>query len=313
MIDAVSRVALGRTGLQVSRLGVVGGSSFMRATDGRTLIDAAWDAGLRYFDTAPLYGGGESERRFGEALSHRARERFVLSTKVGREGQQEYDYSAQGIARSIARSCGRLHTTRIDVALVHDVDPDMHGEAFEHVFRQAIDETFATLARLREAGVVTAIGVGLKDSRIALRLLRAADFDCVMLAGGYTLLVHDALDELLPYCARRGIGVVLAAPFNSGILASGAVQGARYFYAPAPPAILDRTRRIEQVCARHGVPLAAAALQFPLLHPAIASVVAGHEHPREVERNLASMQHPIPAALWAELKQDGLLPAHAPA
>jgi len=313
MTDPVARRSLGRTGLAVSQLGIGGGSSFMRAGDGGpTLIDAAWNAGLRYFDTAPLYGDGESERSYGAALTLRPREELVVSTKVGREGANEFDYSARGVARSIERSRERLRMSRLDIALIHDVDPDMHGEAFERRFAEAIDGAYAHLAQLRSEGSVAAIGVGLKDSHVALRILRAARFDCVMLAGGYTLLQHAALDALLPWCVERGVSVLLAAPYNTGILATGAIEGARYYYQPAPPHILERTQRIERVCARHRVPLAAAALQFPLLHPAVASVVVGHQQREEVERNLALVRHDIPAALWAELKDDGLIPAHAP-
>jgi D-threo-aldose 1-dehydrogenase len=309
LMDPAARRSLGRTQVSVSQLGIGGGSSFVRAGgDGPAVIDAAWNAGLRYFDTAPLYGAGESERTYGAALAHRPRDAFAVSTKVGREAVDEFDYSAQSVARSIARSCERLGTSRIDIALIHDVDPQMHGESFETRYEEAIAGAYTELAALRDRGVVGAVGIGVKDSRTALRMLKDAAFDCVMLAGGFTLLVHDALDELLPFCSARGVSVLLAAPFNTGILATGAIDGARYFYAPAPAAILERTRRIEGTCARHGVSLPAAALQFPLLHPAVASVVVGHERPQDVARNVAYMRHDIPAALWAELREEGLLP-----
>jgi len=245
-------------------------------------------------------------------LRGRPREEYVISTKVGREGEREFDYGATGVAHSIRRSCARLGVARLDVVYVHDVDPDMHGDSFERRYADAIEGAYPTLRALRDEGVVAAIGAGLKDWNVALRLVQAAQLDCVMLAGGYTLLQHGALDALLPWCEAHGVGIVLAAPFNSGILARGAVEGARYYYEPAPPEIMQRTRDIEAVCARHGVPLAAAALQFPLHHPAIASVVVGHERAVEIERNLSLMRHPIPSALWDELKQEGLIPAHAP-
>jgi D-threo-aldose 1-dehydrogenase len=313
MIDPTERRPLGTTTVRVSRLGIGGGSSFVRAGDeSDALVDAAWRAGLRYFDTAPLYGQGESERRFGQALRGRPRDEYVLSTKVGREAERAFDYSAAGVSHSIRRSCERLGLTRIDVVYIHDVDPDMHGEAFERRFDEAIGEAYGTLASLRDEGTLAAIGVGLKDRNVALRLAQAARLDCIMLAGGYTLLQHGALEALLPWCEEHKISVVLAAPYNTGILATGAVDGARYYYRPAPPEILERTRRVEAACARHDVPLAAAALQFPLHHPAIASVVVGHEHAVEVERNLALLEFPIPVALWADLKEDGLIPPHAP-
>lgn len=312
MTDPADRAPLGRTGIAVSRLGIGGGSSFVRAgADRGNVVATAFDAGLRYFDTAPLYGAGASETTYGEALRAHPRDAFAISTKVGREGETSFDYSAAGVTRSIARSCERLKLAAIDIALIHDVDPDMHAD-FDTRFREAIDETFPALDRLRGQGTLRAIGVGLKDADVALRLLKARPFDCAMLAGAYTLLEHAALDELLPWCVEHSVSVLLAAPLNTGILATGAVEGARYFYRPAPPHVMARVARIEAVCARHGVPLAAAALQFPLRHPAIASVVVGHERAQEVARNVALMRHPIPADLWAELKQERLLPAHAP-
>jgi D-threo-aldose 1-dehydrogenase len=303
---------LARTGLAVSRLGIGGGSSFVRAgADGVNVVASAFAEGLRYFDTAPLYGEGGSEAAFGEALAAHSRDTFVISTKVGREAQERFDYSAANVTRSIGRSCARLRLESIDIALVHDVDPDMHDD-FEARFREAVDEAYPALERLRGDGKLRAIGVGLKNPQVALRLVQARPFDCVMLAGAYTLLEHAALDELLPWCARSGVSILLAAPFNTGILATGAIEGARYFYKPAPPDIMSRVARIEAVCKSHGVPLAAAALQFPLAHPAIASVVVGHERSVDVARNAALMRHPIPADLWAELKVERLLPAHAP-
>jgi D-threo-aldose 1-dehydrogenase len=296
----------------VSRLGIGGGSSYVRAgADGGNVVASAFAQGLRYFDTAPLYGEGASETSFGEALAGRARDAFVISTKVGREAQDRFDYGAENIVRSIARSCARLRVSSIDIALLHDVDPEMHAD-FEARFREAVDEAYPALDQLRAQGKLRALGVGLKDAEAALRLLQARPFDCVMLAGGYTLLEHAALDVLLPWCVQRGVSVLLAAPFNTGILATGAVEGARYFYRPAPPAVMARVARIEEICTRHGVPLPAAALQFPLAHPAVASVVVGHERSADVARNAALMRHPIPDALWADLKTERLLPAHAP-
>jgi D-threo-aldose 1-dehydrogenase len=310
--DPADPTPLGRTGLAVSRLGVGGGSSFVRAgTEGGNVVAAALREGLRYFDTAPLYGEGASETAFGEALAARPRDTFVISTKVGREAEETFDYSAKNVTRSIERSRARLRLASIDIALLHDVDPDMHRD-FEARFREAVDEAYPALDRMRGEGKLRAIGVGLKNPSVAMRLLRTRAFDCVMLAGAYTLLVHEAQNELLPWCVEHGVSVLLAAPFNTGILATGAVAGARYFYQPAPPVIMERVARIEAVCARHGVPLPAAALQFPLAHPAIASVVVGHERPADVARNAAFMRHPIPGALWAELKRERLLPANAP-
>jgi D-threo-aldose 1-dehydrogenase len=247
----------------------------------------AYDRGFRYFDTAPLYANGLGEHWFGTALRQRDRDDFVLSTKVGRRLRPQcatpapadrlafeyfYDYSYDGVLRSFEDS----------------------------------------LQRLGLCGVVRAIGVGVKGADVCLRFARAGDFDLFMLAGGYTLLEHAALDDFLPYCIRHDIGVVVASPFNSGILASGAVPGATFFYTEASPEIIERTRRLEAVCARHGVPLGAAALQFTLAHPAVVSAVCGYRSTGEVDTNMRWATQPIPAALWDELKSAALVPAHAP-
>jgi D-threo-aldose 1-dehydrogenase len=311
MIVPTERRRLGRTALTVSRLAVGGGSSFVRS-EGAELLDACWDAGLRYFDTAPLYGGGESERRFGASLARRPRDEYVLSTKVGRNGPTAFDYSAAGVTGSLQRSLERLGLARIDIVYMHDVDPDLHGDAFEQRFDEAMTQAYPALANLRDAGTIGAIGVGLKDWDVALRLAQAGRLDCIMLAGGYTLLQHGGLRELLPWCEANGVSVIVAAPYNTGILATGAIEGARYYYQPAPQAIVERTRELEEVCARHGVQLAAAALQFPLHHPAVISVAVGHERASEVVQNLALLELPIPAAVWSELKDRALIPREAP-
>ena len=316
MIDPSSRRAVGTTRTAVSRLGIGGGSSFMRAQEEtQGLVEAAWQAGLRHFDTAPLYGDGESEKRLGRVLSSYPRDQLVLSTKAGREaapeGARSFDYTRAGIHSSVQRSCERMQTEWIDLVFIHDVDPDMHAD-FEARFAEAVDQAYAALDGLRAQGTIGAIGIGLKDCKVALRFAKEVPLDCIMLAGGYTLLQHDALYDLLPWCETNQVGVMLAAPFNSGILATGAVEGARYYYKAAPAHILDRTRRIEAICARHQVPLAAAALQFPLRHPAIVSVVVGQERASEVEQNTRLLSTPIPLGLWADLKEEQLIPRDAP-
>jgi D-threo-aldose 1-dehydrogenase len=335
-MTALRRQPLGRAPLAVSVLGFGGaplGGLYreVSAVDAGSAVDAALAAGITYFDTAPLYGHGLSEHRLGEALRAVPRDGFVLSTKVGRllrpaRGAPQsdglfanalpfdyvYDYSRDGARRSLEDSLQRLGLARVDIALIHDVVPRWHGAEFERRFRESMDGAYPALAELRAAGVVRAIGVGVKDWDVCLRYLRAGDFDCVMLAGQYTLLCQDGLPELLPHCARTGVGVLLAAPFNSGILATGAGPDARYFYQPAPPEILARTRRLETVCRRHGVPLAAAALQFPLAHAAVASVVTGARSRAEVDVNVQLIHQPIPPAFLQEFKAEGLLPTTAP-
>lgn len=312
-IDPTERRPLGRTRITTSRLGVGGGSSFGRAGDaGAQLLDACWDAGLRHFDTAPLYGRGDSERRYGQALGRRPRDEFVLSTKVGRIDADKYDYSADGVQRSLTGSLDRLALGRIDLASIHDLDRDKHGAQFDARYEQALTGAYPVLDALRSAGTLGAVGVGLSSPDVALQLARSCRLDYIMLAGAYTLLQHGALDELLPWCLENQVSILLAAPFNTGILATGAIDGARYYYKPAPPTIVERTHRLEAICRRHGVPLAAAALQFPLFHPAVISVVVGHEKPEEVVRNLALLRHVIPVELWAAMKQEGLIPEEAP-
>ena len=323
---------VGRTGLEVTELGFGGAGVF--CAEPREVAEgafqAAWDAGIRYFDTAPFYGHGLSERRMGDCLRPIPRERYVLSTKVGRlltpgpseqtpptraPGQPPFgirlDYSHAGVLRSIEDSLQRLGLDRIDIAYVHDVSPHWLGEQYEQRFKETMDGGYRALDRLRAEGTIRAVGVGVKDALVCMRFARAGDFDCFMLAGAYSLLNQTGLDELLPHCVERGIAVILAAPFNSGILAHGAVPGATYYYQPAPPEILERTARIEAVCGRHGVGLVGAALRFPLTHPAIASVVSGYASAAQVEANLGSFEHAPPEALWAELRAEGLIPQGA--
>lgn len=339
-MDPTQRRRLGRTALEVTALGFgaapIGGfRATMPDRDAIAVVDAAWEQGVRLFDTSPFYGYGRSELRIGAALRDRPREEFVLSTKVGRvlrtlrPGEPppaglrqgglpgfvpEFDYSYGGIMRSVEQSCLRLGLSRLDVLLIHDVDFwTIRDEALlEERFRTVMDGGYRALDELRRAGVVGAIGCGLNESAMCLRFARAGDFDCMLLAGRYTLLEQGALADLLPWCEQRGVSIILGGPFNSGILAGPVREGAWYDYAPAPPALVERARRIEAVCARHGVPLPAAALHFPLAHPAVASVIPGALSPQEVAQNAAHLRRPIPADLWAELRHEGLLDAAAP-
>jgi D-threo-aldose 1-dehydrogenase len=329
---------LGSTALKTSVLGLggapIGGFRFALSEEqGVQTVTAAYDAGLRYFDTSPYYGYGRSELIYGFALRSRPRDSFVLSTKVGRwmaplrEGEAvagwragglpfkaTFDYSRDGTLRSLEQSLLRLGMARIDIALIHDVDVWTHGsqEEADRRFKETMGGCFPALAELRRAGVIGAIGVGLNETAMSLRFAREADIDCIMLAGRYTLLEQGALDELLPLCDRKGMSILLAAPLNTGILATGAREGATYDYKPAPPAIMDQVRRIEAICRRHNVELASAALQFPLGHPRLTSIVAGATKPSEVRENAARMSAPIPADLWRELKRESLLAEAAP-
>ncbi|MEO8849162.1 MAG: aldo/keto reductase [Casimicrobiaceae bacterium] len=326
---------LGRRGLRVSQFGI--GTVPFGAIDAATTdasaaatFAAQFGAGLRYFDTAPFYGLGLAEHRLGACLRGVDRRELVISTKVGRlmrpvaggaaagvssgkyAFEVEFDYSYGGVLRSIDCSLQRLGSNAIDIALIHDVNRRWQGDLVEQRYREVMNGGYRALVELRDAGVIRAIGVGVNDWEILLRFAADGDFDCFMLAGRYTLLDHTAIERFMPDCERRGISVLMAAPFNSGILATGATPGATFFYTAAEPEVIDRTQRIARICERHAVALPAAALQFPLAHPAVASVVAGMRSADEVIANLAHLRAPIPAAMWQELVAAQLISPLAP-
>lgn len=329
---------LGKSGVEVTQLGFGGaplGNMYQAFSDEEAIatVRAAYDAGLRLFDTAPLYGHGLSEHRVGEALRWHDRDSYVLSTKIGRllrprdpkrvEGglfkrilpfEGVYDYSYDGVMRSLEDSLQRLGTHRVDVLLIHDVDVWTHGseEARLQRFREVMEGGYKAMVKLRDEGTVGAIGAGLNEVKACQDFAEAGDFDCFLLAGRYTLLEQGALDAFLPLCERKDIGLIIGGPYNTGVLATGAVEGAYYNYQPAPPEVLERVRRIEAVCARHGITLASAALRFPLGHPRVASVIPGARSPREIEQNVATLAAEIPADFWAELKHEGLVREDAP-
>ena len=334
--DPAAKRRIGKRDLAVSQLGVGAapfGSLAPRDSDASigATFTALHDAGLRYFDTAPFYGTGLSEHRLGAGLRRVDRRELVVSSKVGRllvpiaggtaagassgryPFEVAYDYSYEGTLRSLEHSMQRLGTNAIDIVLIHDVNRRWQGDLVEQRYGEAMRGAHRALSELRAAGNIKAFGVGVNDWSILLRFAADGDFDCFMLAGRYTLLDHTSLETFMPDCLRRGISVLMAAPFNSGILATGATPGAKFFYQDADPEIMERTRRIEAVCSRHGVALAAAALQFPLMHPAVASVVTGMRAEAEVAANLAHCRAMIPAAFWEELKHEGLISAAVPA
>ena len=297
----------------------------------QAMIDSAWNAGIRFYDTAPMYGHGLSELRLGHALRWRPRDEFVLASKIGRilkparrgtidfapwcdaaPFEMSFDYSYDGTMRAFEDSLQRLALERIDIVYIHDIDRFTRGEEQPDVFRTAMDGSWRALARLRDEGVVKAIGVGVNEWEVCHAALTQRDFDCFLLAGRYTLLEQEPLDRFLPLCEERGAAVVVGGAFNSGILATGAVEGAKYNYAPAPPGVMRKVAKIEAVCDAHGVPLPAAALQFPGAHPAIPSICVGTRTVEQVARNLQSFSHPIPADFWAELRHEGLLRPDAP-
>ena len=295
------------------------------------MFQTAWDAGIRYYDTAPMYGHGLSELRTGQSLRWKDRDDFVLSSKVGRilkparkadidyapwtnagRFTMHFDYSYDGTMRSFEDSLQRLNLERMDICFIHDIDVFTRGDDQPEVFKQAMDGAYKALSDLRDQGVVKAIGVGVNEWQVCHEALKQRDFDCFLLAGRYTLLEQDALDAFLPLCEERGAAVVVGGGFNSGILATGAVDGAKYNYAPAPAEIMEKVRRIEAVCAAYDVPLPAAALQFVVAHPAVASFIAGTRTVAQLSQNLAWFSHDIPVAFWSDLKSQGLLRQDAP-
>lgn len=316
---------LGRAALPVTRLGFgaapIGGLyAPLEEAAAEETLQAAWDAGIRYFDTAPHYGVGLSEERLGRFLAGKPREQYVLSTKVGRllvphegpagevQGADGFhgtpardrvrDYSADGVRRSLEESLERLGLDRVDLVFVHD--PDAH-------VAQALTEAYPALERLRAEGVVSSIGVGMNQSAVPARFVRESDVDVLLVAGRYTLLDTGAAAELFPLCLERGVDVIGAGAFNSGLLAAPR-PGARFDYTTAPQDLVARARRIAAVCARHGVTLPAAALAYTGGHPAVRTVLAGMRTPEEVRQNSAAAATGVPAALWAALAAENLLP-----
>jgi D-threo-aldose 1-dehydrogenase len=337
MAEVTARRRLGRSAVEVTELGFGGasiGELFVRVTesDAQATLAAAWDAGIRYFDTAPWYGRGLSELRTGAGLRDHPRAEFVLSTKVGRwlrpaareildgapwlggsPNEVVFDYTYDGIMRSVEGSRLRLGITRFDVAFIHDLDLLYFDPAtLDAHFRDLAGSGWRALEELRSSGQIGAIGAGINDLGLMPRFLEIGDIDAFLVAMPYTLLDQEVLDSEFPRCVERGIGFVIGAVFASGILAKGAVPGAKYAYAKPSSAVLEKTRRIQAVCERHAVPLAAAALQFPLGHRAVASVIPGASSPAQQARNVAAFRHPIPADLWAELKNERLLREDAP-
>ena len=328
---------IGETGLSVTTLGMGGAGlagmyTSFDADQAAATVLAGHRAGIKFFDTAPQYGYGRSEQIMGEVLSGLDRDSFVISTKVGRllvdapevEGTEfgafsdlpptfeKLDYSRDGVMRSFEESLGRLGLDRVDVLLIHDPAPSDWDELRE----QIASEAYPAVAELRSQGVVGAIGAGLNDSEKFIYLAERGDYDCVLIALRYNLIDSSALDELLPFCAGRNIGVYHGGPYSSGILASDpdvvTDVGTRHWYAKAPPRVIEQASRLKAVCDRYDVPLKAAALQFGLAHPAVVSTIPGPRSPSEAEENVAMALFPIPAQVWDEMKAEELIPRHAP-
>ncbi len=327
----MARRRIGRSTVAVTEIGLGGaplGNLYRAIPDeeAEATLQRAWEAGIRYFDVAPLYGHGRAEVRLGRFLRSRPRAEFALSTKVGRvlepaeDGQVpdfsyadplpyriRFDYTRDGILRSFEQSRQRLGLEHIDILFVHDIGVMTHGpEANARHMRDLLDSGVRALEELRASGAIGATGLGVNECAVCLELLGRMPIDAILLAGRYTLLDQEGAQALIPACREAGVSLVLGGIFNSGILATGAVSGARFNYAPAPPEILERVRRIEAVCRRHGVPLKAAALRFAEGHPQVASRLLGAARVAELEESLRLLEFPVPDALWAELESEGL-------
>jgi D-threo-aldose 1-dehydrogenase len=326
-MDPLEKRVLGSSGLEVTRLGLgcaaIGGLyGDIPEEQATSVVHRALELGLNLFDTAPFYGSGKSETRLGRALAGVERDTYVLATKVGRllvptEGAERgqdifgdpppfrpvYDYSYDGVMRSVEESLERLGLDRIDILHIHD--PDDH-------WQEAIEGAYPALDRLRSEGTVKAVSAGMNQWQMLARFAREGDFDCFLLAGRYSLLDQSALDELLPLCVEKNIGIMAGGTYNSGILAKGAVAGAKYNYQDAPPEIIKKAQGLEAVAERHGVDLKAAASQFVFAHPAITSIIPGTRRPERVQENFELMEAHVPADFWREAQSEGLVRQDAP-
>lgn len=328
---------LGKTDLYVTELGFGGasiGNLYEKSTAeaAQKAIHASWELGIRYFDTAPEYGHGLSEHRMGDALREFARDDYVLSTKVGDllyarhdtlppetkfidklPFHLTHDYSYDGIMRAFENSLHRLGLHRVDILLVHDLDPIIHEQKkYEAYFKTYVESGYKALAELRAQGVIRAVGFGVKKWQVCADAMKYGDYDCFMLQGNYTLLEQPALDTFLPLCVQKKIAILLAGPFASGILATGAVKGAYFHHKEADEQTLQRVAKIQAICQQHNVALQAVAMQFPLFHPAIASVVVGSRSAARMQKNVDFMHVNIPTKLWDDLKSEGVIPQEAP-
>ncbi len=337
-MDPFKRRKLGTSHLEVPQLGFGGaplGELYVRISEAESMatMDAAWDGGIRYFDTAPWYGRGLSEHRMGQALYDKPRGDFLVSTKVGRilhapvpatwrptdwagglPFALRFDYGYDAVMRSFEDSLQRMRLTSLDILVIHDLDFMYHRTeplVTAHLTQLATGG-YRALAELKAAGLVGAIGAGINETGMIPRFLDLVDLDFFLLAMRYTLGEQTALETEIPRASKKGIGFIIGGVFSSGLYATGPVPGAKFNYRDASPAELDRAGRIKAICERHGVPLPAAALQFPLHHPNVVSVIPGGFRPEHVTANIEAMRHPIPEALWAELKHEKLIRPDAP-
>jgi D-threo-aldose 1-dehydrogenase len=330
-MDITTQRPIGRTALSVTATGFGGagiGNLYrpVPLADAQGALGLAWERGIRFFDTAPFYGFGLSERRIGDFLRDKPRDSFVLSTKVGRrleplKGRPApdhgfadplpfapvFDYSYDGVMRSHEASLQRLGLDRVDILLIHDIGRMTHGAANDTLFRDAMGGGLKALQELKAAGDIGAYGMGVNEVEICLEALNHGEFDCFLLAGRFTLLDHAPAGKLLDLCLARQTSLLIGGVFNSGILATGPIPGAHYNYGEPPPEIVERVRRLQEICARHRVKLPTAALQFPGRHPTVATTLLGVVDAPSLARNLDGLAEAVPTALWTDLAAAGLL------
>jgi D-threo-aldose 1-dehydrogenase len=331
MVIGSRTLPIGAASISISELGFGGvplGNMNRVLTDQESheTVEAAWASGLRYYDTAPYYGHGLSESRIGAVLSQKPRDEFTISTKVGRllepcaPGEENsgiylntphlkvrFDYGYDGVMRSYEESLTRLSLDRVDILYVHDIGNLTHGDAAAGHYRDLMEGGWRALDELRSSGAVKAIGLGVNENAICEQVLADADPNIFLLAGRYTLLDRSGAERLLPECVKRGVGIVLGGPYNSGILATGPIPNAQYDYEAAKPAILEKAAKLQSICAAHGVSLAEAALRFPLRHPAILSVIPGSQTVEQVALNIATYEKAVPDAIWDALAGEGMV------
>jgi D-threo-aldose 1-dehydrogenase len=337
MEKPLNKRQLGRSSIYVSELGFGGASignlyEACTNTEAEATIRKSWDLGMRYFDTSPSYGNGLSERRLGLALHQYPREDYIISTKVGdflyavpdrlppdtifvdqSPFHLRYDYSYDGIMRVFEDSLQRLGLNHIDILLVHDLDPIIHEQkTMAQHFRTYLESGYKALDELRSQGRIKAIGFGVKKWEVCAEALKYGDYECFMLERNYTLLEQPAFASFFPLCIKKKISILLAGPFASGVLGSGPVKGAYFHHKKADQRTLDRVKQIQRICHAYSVPIQAAAIQFPLRHPAIASVVVGTHSTQRIQENIDFLHYKIPQALWDALKQEAIIPKTSP-
>jgi len=315
----IEKRRIGQTNIEVTTLGFGGapiGAADLTAEESTKILQAAYDGGIRYFDTAPLYGLGVSEERVGKGIAQLPRDELILSTKVGRllapsaggagELTVQYDYTYDAARRSLDASFERLGLDRVDILLCHDIDVWTHGDAQPDIFEIAVNGILPALRDLREQGVIRAFGLGVNEAAVCSQIMDRFEVDCFLLAGRFTLLEQEPLDEFLPKCVEQNVSVIIGGPYNSGLLAQSKREDATYDYKPVNDQRWARVQQIRKVCDNHGVDIRAAALQYPLRHAAVASVIPGSANMQELESNLALFDAPLPDALWSDLDEAGL-------